>query len=834
MRKLSLAFLCVVAAGCNSNGGGGSVSSLTQVASDSMCPTGGVKISVGNDKNSNGKLDTDEVKDTQEVCNGAKGTDGTNGMNGMNGGNGSDGGNGQNGVGSLVNAVALSTGDAHCPSGGTELDFGLDNGANGGTAGDGVLQSGEVLSSSYVCNGSNAGQQYYPADLTPPPGAAGNHTIKAGANPGVNGPGGSGGYITLRLDPGSLGGAVKIFNTGAADAGFAPPTPPAFVAGGVPLNVTTDTTVPVLNDVAEGIEISEPYFLTVNDDRLFAYDADAGTAVEVTSISVAAGKTLTFDPGFLTSSIQFYVRNDIHNQGTITATKLPPGNVNGANFYVGCGNFYGDVGSSVITRGADATGGTAGNGGSFNVECTALVINQGTIDTRGGAGDSAGNGGTVNLDSDYGAVYNTGVLNTVGGAAAVNSGGSGGGANMYAALGTYNSGAIDGTGGLGVTAGGNGGGIDLETYATGSVKSSGALTTKGGDCTGATCPAGSGGSANITVHSGDLDHNATIDTSGGTGIGQGGTAGAISFQNYEGSSWSELPLATGNLRVSGDLTAMGGSGNPAGGGNTVSFNLSPAVHPLGQELILFGYASMDVSGSNGDNSYGGAAGSFEARTQPSAPYVGEGTFGGTLSGPLVNYADITVNGGDGTTGGYGGTITIDTQLAVNLNQPYEKVINYGKLTVNAGLSSVNNGQYGGNINLEGVAGTENHGALSANGSITSGGPSNAGNGGTIDLISDDGPVTNTGTCVANGGNTAGNGGNGGQIYLDGTAVSNSANLTANGGDSTLQGGNGGYVQLYSHPTGPSTNSGTYSVTGGTGTPNGIKGQVLVDGIDVTP
>lgn len=832
MRKISLAFLCVVAAGCNSNGGGGSVSSLTQVASDSMCPTGGVKISVGNDKNSNGKLDSDEVKDTQEVCNGAKGTDGMNGMNGNDGNNGSDGGNGQNGVGSLVNAVALQNGDIHCPAGGTELDFGLDNGANGGTAGDGILQTGEVVSTSYLCNGSSSNQKYYPSDLTPPAAPAGAYSIHAGAVPGVGGPGGQGGYLTVDLDPGSLGGAIKIFNTGAADGGFALPTPPAFIAGAVPFNVTADTTVPVLNDVSEGIEVSEPYFLTIVDSNLYAYDG--GTATPVTSITVAPGKTLTFTGGFLTNSLSIYVRQDVRNQGTITAAKTPPGNVNAPDLTISCGNYYGDVGSSLLFRGADATGGTPGNGGNVGIYATALLVNQGGIDTRGGAGDNGGSAGSINFSSGFAAIYNTGALTATGGAAAVSSGGYGGNVSFQAALGLANSGAIDASGGSGITGSGTGGSIDLETYSASWMKSSGSLTTRGGSCTAADCAGSYGGSVNLVERSGDLDHNAAIDTSGGNGTGQGGTAGPIYIQNYEASSWSELPLPTGNIRFSGNVVALGGSGNPAGNGNDLQFRLAPTANPLGQDLILLGYTTIDVSGSNGDNANGGNAGFFEARTEPSAPIVGEGTFGGVSSGPVVNYADITANGGDGTFAGGAGSVRLTTQLSYDYHLAAEKVVNYGKLTANAGLSSVQSSANGGFVGLEGLNGAENHGALTANGSTASGGPTNAGSGGTINIIADDGPVTNSGACVANGGDSSNNGGTGGEIYLDGTLVTNSANLTANGGNATNTGGSGGYIQLWTHPTGATANTGTFSVAGGSGAPAGAKGAVYVDGLDVTP
>ena len=54
----------------------------------------------------------------------------------------------------LLLVTPLMAGDPHCTYGGTEYQTGLDNGANGGVAGDGILESGEVTQTSYMCLGS--------------------------------------------------------------------------------------------------------------------------------------------------------------------------------------------------------------------------------------------------------------------------------------------------------------------------------------------------------------------------------------------------------------------------------------------------------------------------------------------------------------------------------------------------------------------------------------------------------------------------------------------------------------------------------------------------------
>lgn len=104
------------------------------------CPNGGISVDAGIDKNGNGTLDASEVTSTQYVCNGVNGADGTNGANGTNGTNGSDG------LSALVSVVSESSG-TWCPNGGRKVSVGQDADKNG------ILSSGEVSSSDYICNG---------------------------------------------------------------------------------------------------------------------------------------------------------------------------------------------------------------------------------------------------------------------------------------------------------------------------------------------------------------------------------------------------------------------------------------------------------------------------------------------------------------------------------------------------------------------------------------------------------------------------------------------------------------------------------------------------------
>jgi len=124
---------------CNGKNGSNGVNGLNSLMSTvaepagSHCASGGLKITSGLDANGNGALDPLEVTSTNYICNGANGTNGTNGANGLN---------------SLTSMVAELSG-TNCPSGGLKITSGLDANANG------VLDTQEINSTNYICNGAN-------------------------------------------------------------------------------------------------------------------------------------------------------------------------------------------------------------------------------------------------------------------------------------------------------------------------------------------------------------------------------------------------------------------------------------------------------------------------------------------------------------------------------------------------------------------------------------------------------------------------------------------------------------------------------------------------------
>jgi hypothetical protein len=120
---------------CNGkNGSDTAINSLIKTSSENSCSNGGFKIETGFDLNSDGVLQSSEVTGSSKICNGVKGDEGQDGENGV------DGTNGKN---SLIKTSIAE----NCPNGGIKIETGLDLNS------DGVLQSNETTNSSEVCNG---------------------------------------------------------------------------------------------------------------------------------------------------------------------------------------------------------------------------------------------------------------------------------------------------------------------------------------------------------------------------------------------------------------------------------------------------------------------------------------------------------------------------------------------------------------------------------------------------------------------------------------------------------------------------------------------------------
>jgi hypothetical protein len=140
------------------------VYTINKSAPVSTCATGGITVESGIDTNSNGVLDTSEVTSTQYVCNGASGASGT---------------------AALVTMIAEPAG-TNCTSGGEKVSAGLD------TNGNGILDASELTTTAYVCNGANGtnGLNTLVAIVTEPTGASctyGGIKVTSGLDTNANG-----------------------------------------------------------------------------------------------------------------------------------------------------------------------------------------------------------------------------------------------------------------------------------------------------------------------------------------------------------------------------------------------------------------------------------------------------------------------------------------------------------------------------------------------------------------------------------------------------------------------------------------------------------------------
>ena len=102
------------------------------------CTNGGIKIEVGVDDNDDGTLQLNEIDQTIFVCDGSDGSDGADG-------------NGSASASTMLTSISAPT-LAACDAGGRIMKQGLDNGDGGGTAQNGILESGEVDYTTTFCS----------------------------------------------------------------------------------------------------------------------------------------------------------------------------------------------------------------------------------------------------------------------------------------------------------------------------------------------------------------------------------------------------------------------------------------------------------------------------------------------------------------------------------------------------------------------------------------------------------------------------------------------------------------------------------------------------------
>lgn len=842
------------AAGAAGAAGVSTLATTTSLAEgDSDCPGGGLRLDLGVDDNGDGTLDAAEIDSTQLVCNGV--TPAT----------------------ALTRSSELGQGDANCVLGGTQIDAGIDDGSGDGTAGDGILQDGEVTSTAYACNNSasNVGS------FEPPGGDAGTYSInlRGGSSSAAGSSGGEGGDLDTYLDYGSAGGHIKLFRTGDVDASFAfPERPDSFDFGPTPLEVPAGTTLRVRPVVALADAVdSNGNALTAGDVviledcfnflGLFIWDSTTETT-RVTGVHVRATGVLTFDDDDNCDRRIVSIERAFLNEGTITAA-VDDATGDTMSLDLNVGSFYSTADSLVDLSGADGDATTVGsNGGDFDIEATqnsyfgALLV-QGVIDTHGGDGEVGGNGGSIDLEAE-GHLYNAAALRAYGGDALEldfsidgdSAGGTGGDIDLqanYASL--FNSGELSSYGGRGSQTGGDAGDIQLSggDDDVGDLHNSGALLAYGGDadpsCGDGTCAGGDGNS--IELEGMNVVSNATLATYGGDGAsGFGGNGGYIDFMAEYGQNDNTVSndnIPGGAITISGNLDLHGGDG-AAGGGSAqyVEMEGNPDYVPFGQEIVLMGYGGgIDTRGGDGAADGGGGGEIYLYMNDPSENNNGDYR----PAGSIINYVAINTSGGSASEvtgfGGSAGDVQFETYDESEGFGTFgsEVVHSFGDVIANGGVGGAGGGS-GGYVFMFGMDGLVNGAAITASGGDASapdgfGGEteetSEAGDDFSITLIADRGPVVNSGALTCNGGNaTAATGtGSGGQSYgiqLEGPSVENSGDLTANGGDSNTTTGFGGsadtvVIQSYA---GHSVNTGALSANGGAG----ASGQAGTDGLTV--
>lgn len=114
-------------------------STIIMVAGSTLCQNGGNRFNIGLDQDGSGTLDTLEIATNVEICHGEDGSDGAPGQEGPTG---------PDGLQSLVVTNPFSVG-ANCGNGGVMIESGVD------LNNDSILDSNEVDSTQYVCNGAN-------------------------------------------------------------------------------------------------------------------------------------------------------------------------------------------------------------------------------------------------------------------------------------------------------------------------------------------------------------------------------------------------------------------------------------------------------------------------------------------------------------------------------------------------------------------------------------------------------------------------------------------------------------------------------------------------------
>jgi hypothetical protein len=651
MRFVVLVSVCCLFCGCQQGAVG-----VTRIEPGSECPAGGVRLTT---------TTTSEI-----ICNGANGPGGVDGAMGTPG---TAGGR------SLVRQAALPLGDDRCPLGGVVLFVGLDSGADGGVAGDGLLQPGEVTSEEVLC-GVDLGQA---SSFRPPPGDAGTSFIRARGGPSMSaaGTGGIGGEIEIERTP-NPGGHLKVWRTGRADASFVVPTlPPGQV--GIATVVSTSTEVNQVLDVATGSQLpSTSLFVTAGEDSLFVSQGPGASARPVSSLTLLAGATLTL-PSNLTGAtsgaprpIRVGGRCQLDGRITVTDAIQPPLQLN-----LQCSELV--LGPSSVV---DALAPNHEVWLTFGAQVRIHAL--GTIDASARDGASPHGAGRITLIAPV--VVAAGRIRAVGTNSSLEEPTRAGEVRLIGDV--SNAASIDVSAGdlQGVAMGGPSAGIismgqrGLDPSAM--VRNRGPLIANGGSVLGSPCePCRGGNGGLIEVAANEVVNDATWVLNGGSSVDLGGGGGTVRV--------GTTPAMRTTMLFSGTIDASGGAGRVGGEGGFVTISHGGLG---GGELLLLGYSLLDVRG--GDGIMAGAGGRVWVGIPPMPEVVGGG---------VAVAADIDSRGGDSTSPdtvgfiGRGGNINIVEGSSVG-GWPWQRTLVTGVLRASSGV----NGTGAGSVAVVGLSSVE--------------------------------------------------------------------------------------------------------------------------------
>ncbi len=713
---------------------------------DPACPTGGMRILQGRDSNSNGVLDDGEVTSTIDSCDARF----------------------------LTSTAPIAFGDPRCPGGGVEVSYGVDDGDGGGTAGNGVLENGEVDHVEELCTDSGLAPS---VGTDAPDGPAGTNVIRASGGDSTSGVAGSGGDVTFTGSNGVH--HLLVFRTGSLEDSVSLPEFEVDL-GDAPVEIGTSQTLANLPATpTDGL-----YYDDANGRLVIVEDGDVRVA---TGLHVYAGATLTLpDPPDDSMAIAF--AGDVHLEGTLAVSNASDDiaievddfwAAEGARIELATGELASSLAvyatrgrvvsaAHVNARGTEASGSVTflGNSG---------LVNTGAIDTSGHDGPEPSDAGDVILTS-HGALHNGGALTARGGA--------------------------------GVNAGGEGGLIVLSagTVRGGALVNTATLDVSGGDATGALAEAGRAGFVQLLTYGVELTSTGDLLAMGGNAPAAGGEGGSIQLIAAANIVAARAPA---DVRADCSMDARGGNGEAGGSGGDVTVTIA---RPSLGSVVLYGVAAIESRG--GDASLpaglGGYGGSVIAVTSapPDVPRL--------PAGALVFRTDLDVTGGSG--GGFAGELWFrnetSQELYGTLVPGLPGVVLEGDVFADGGDDDHNQGGAAGYLGLRSIRDVTLDCDVSASGGSSLDGTTDSGGAAAeIVIASTSGSLEIDGSIVSVGGDGL-NGGIGGSVVLSSRRTAVSGDVILTGGDGAVNGGTGGRLVFL----GPSDTgvAGTVDVRGGEG------------------